>query len=149
MINHSIASWQPWDKDRKVLKVKVESCSPIWLFVTPWTEACQVPLSVGFSRQDYWRVLPFPSLGDLPNPGTEPGSPALQTGALPSEPQGKCVVWFTVSSSSCAVPELQMRGSGGSYRSDSGCRAEKIKDLSPHSLVPRSRTPTKTVEGEV
>ena len=42
-----------------------------------------------FSRQEYWRGLPIPSLGDLPNPGTEPGSPALQADSLPSEPPGK------------------------------------------------------------
>ena len=98
VINHSIASWQPWDKDRKVLKVKVkvESLSCVRLFSTPWTVAYQAPLSIGFSRQDYWSGLPFPSPEGLPNPGTEPGSPALQTEALPSEPQGKgccCCRW--------------------------------------------------------
>ena len=46
-------------------------------FVTPWSVACQVPLSLGFSRQEFWNGLPFPSPGDLPNPGIEPGSPAL------------------------------------------------------------------------
>ena len=45
---------------------------------TPWTVACQAPLSMGFSRQEYWSGLPFPSPGDLPNPGIKPGSPALQ-----------------------------------------------------------------------
>ena len=44
--------------------------------------------SMGFSRQEYWSGLPFPSPGDLPNPGIEPGSPLLQAGALPSEPLG-------------------------------------------------------------
>ena len=44
---------------------------------TPWTIACQAPLSMGFSRQEYWSGLPFPSPGDLPDPGIEPGSPAL------------------------------------------------------------------------
>ena len=44
---------------------------------TPWTVACQAPLSMGFSRQEYWSGLPFPSPGDLPDPGIEPGSPAL------------------------------------------------------------------------
>ena len=44
---------------------------------------------MGFSRQEYWSGLPFPSAGDLPNPGIEPGSPALQADALPSEPQEK------------------------------------------------------------
>ena len=45
--------------------------------VTPWPVACQAPLSMEFSRQEYWSGLPFPSLGDLPDTGTEPGSPAL------------------------------------------------------------------------
>ena len=56
---------------------------------TPWTIACQGPLSVVFSRQEYWSGLPFPSPGDLPNPGIKPGSPALQANALSSEPSGK------------------------------------------------------------
>ena len=51
--------------------------------------ACQVLPSMGFSRQEYWSGLPFPSPGDLPNPEIEPGSPALQTDTLPSEPTGK------------------------------------------------------------
>ena len=55
------------------------------LFVTPWTVAYQAPPSMGFSRQRYRSGLPSPSPGDLPNPGIEPGSPALQADALPSE----------------------------------------------------------------
>ena len=51
----------------------------------PWTVAWQAPLSMGFPRQEYWSGLPFPSPGDLPNPGTEPGSPALQVDDLPTE----------------------------------------------------------------
>ena len=53
--------------------------------LTPWTVACQAPLSMGFSRQEYWSGLPFPSLGDLPDPGIEPVSPALQEGSMPWE----------------------------------------------------------------
>ena len=68
-------------------KVKVKSLSRVRLFATPWTVADQAPRSMGFSRQEYWSGLPFPSPGDLPNPGIEPGSPALQTDALLSEPQ--------------------------------------------------------------
>ena len=49
----------------------------VWLFATPWTVACQVPLSVGFSRQEYWNGLPSPPPGNLPNPGIEPASLAL------------------------------------------------------------------------
>ena len=59
------------------------------LFVTQWTVAYQAPLSTGFSGQGYSSRLPFPSPGDLPNPGIEPGSPTLQADTLPSEPPGK------------------------------------------------------------
>ena len=66
------------------------SCfSHVRLFVTPCTVTHQAPLSRGFSRQEYWSGLPFPSPGDLPNPGIEHGSPALQTDSLLSEPPGK------------------------------------------------------------
>ena len=68
---------------------KVKSLSRVHLFVTPWTVAHQVPPSMGFSRQEYWSGLPFPSPGDCPNPGIEPMSPALQAEALTSEPPGK------------------------------------------------------------
>ena len=57
--------------------------------MTPWTVARQAPLSMGFSRQEYWSGLPFPSPGDLPNPGIEPGCPALQADSLPTELRGK------------------------------------------------------------
>ena len=57
-------------------------------FSTPWTVACQAPLSMGFSRQEYWSGLPFPSPGDLPDPGIEPGTPALQADSLPLSHQG-------------------------------------------------------------
>ena len=53
--------------------------------VTPWTVACQASLSMGFTRQEYWSGLPFLSPGDLPDPGIEPGSPALQADDLPTE----------------------------------------------------------------
>ena len=56
---------------------------------TPCTVACQTPLSVVFSRQEYWSGLPFPSPGDLPDPGIEPQSPALQADSLRTELQGK------------------------------------------------------------
>ena len=66
----------------------MKSLSHVRLFVTPWTVAHQAPPSMEFSRQEYWSGLPFPSPGDLPNPGIEPGSPALWADALPSEPPG-------------------------------------------------------------
>ena len=57
--------------------LKVKLLSRVRLFATPWTVAYQVPPSMGFSRQEYWSGLPFPSPGNLPDPGIEPGSPAL------------------------------------------------------------------------
>ena len=57
-----------------------------------WTVAHQAPLSIGFSRQDYWSGLPCPPEGDLPDPGIEPRSPALQVDSLPCEPPGKPLV---------------------------------------------------------
>ena len=71
------------------MKVKVKSLSHVQFFVTLWTVAQQAPLSMRFSRQEYWSGLPFPSPGDLPNPGIEPRSPALQADALTSAPLGK------------------------------------------------------------
>ena len=61
------------------------------LFATPWTVACQAPLSVGFSRQEYWTGLLFPSPGDLPDLRIEPVSPALADRFFTIEPQGKPV----------------------------------------------------------
>ena len=69
--------------------MKVKSLSRVRLFETPWTVAYQAPPSMGFSRQEYWSGLPFPSPGDLPDPGIEPGSPTLQVDTLTSEPPGK------------------------------------------------------------
>ena len=67
---------------RMKVKVKVKSLSPVRLFATPWTVGHQAPASMGFPRQQYWSGLPFPSPGDLPDPGIEPRSPALQADAL-------------------------------------------------------------------
>ena len=68
---------------------ELKSLSHVRLFATPWTVAYQAPLSMGFSRQEYWSGLPFPSPEDLPDPGIEPGSPTQWADALPSEPPGK------------------------------------------------------------
>ena len=68
---------------------KMKSLSRVLLFATPWTVAYQAPPSMEFSRQEYWSGLPYPSPGDLPDPGIEPGSPAFQADALPAEPPGK------------------------------------------------------------
>ena len=68
------------------------SLSHAYSFATLWTVAHQGPLSMGFSRQEYWSDLLFPSLGDLPDPGIEPtslASPALASGFVTAEPQGR------------------------------------------------------------
>ena len=70
-----------WFPERK----KVKSLSRVRLFATQWTIAYQSPQSMDFSRQEYWSGSPFPSPGDFPNPGIEPGSPTLQADALLSE----------------------------------------------------------------
>ena len=74
----------------------VQCLSHVRLFATPWTEARQASLSMGFTRQEYWSGLPFPFPGDLLDPGIEPRSPALQLGALLLEPSGKPVLNYRV-----------------------------------------------------
>ena len=76
-------------KPRWFQKVKVKSLSRVRLFAIRWTVAYQPPSSMGFSTQEYWSGLPFPSPGDLPDPGIEPKSPTLRADALTCEPPGK------------------------------------------------------------
>ena len=83
--NNSVMETKP----KRLVKVKVKSLGHVRLFATPWTVAHQAPPSMGFSRQEYWSGLPFPSPGDLPDPRMEPRSLALQADSLPAEPQGK------------------------------------------------------------
>ena len=71
--------------------------SRVRLFATPWTVAHQASPSMEFSRHDYWSGLPLPSPGDLPDPGIEPGSPALQADALLSEPPGNMANNYLIS----------------------------------------------------
>ena len=81
---------EPPGKPHSVIVVQSLSC--VRLFETPWTEGCQAPLSMEFSRQEYWSGLPVPSPGDLPDPEIKPGVPALQADYLLSEPAGK--LWW-------------------------------------------------------
>ena len=87
-IVHSVAKSRTHLKQLSVQFSSVQSLSRVRLFVTPWTAARQVPLSMGFFRQEYWSGLPFPSPEDLPNPGIELGSPAFKADCLPCELQG-------------------------------------------------------------
>ena len=73
----------PWARDCD-MHAQLLSCVPF--FAIPWTVAHQAPQSMGFPRQEYWSGLPFLPLEDLPNPGMEPRSPALQVDSLPTEP---------------------------------------------------------------
>ena len=84
--------------------MKVKSLSHLRLFATTGTVAYQASQSMGFSRQEYRSGLPFPSPGDLPDPGFEPGSPALQADTLPSEPPGKIFLCLV-----CAKPCLKVQ----------------------------------------
>ena len=68
---------------------EVKSIRRVRIFATPWTIAYQDPQAMGFFKQEYWSGWPFAFPGDLPNPGIEPGSPALQAEALPSNPPRK------------------------------------------------------------
>ena len=87
--------------------MKVKSLSHVWLFVTPWTVAYQTPLSMGFSRQEYWSGLPFSSPGDLPQAGIKPPSPALEGGFLTTEPPRKSLsLLFFVKLEEWALPLL-------------------------------------------
>ena len=74
---------------QKPFVITVQLLSHVRLFVAPWTEAREAPLSMGFSRQEYWSGLPFPSLRDLPNSVIKPMSPALAGGYFTAEPPGK------------------------------------------------------------
>ena len=88
--------WSPLEWTGWISWVTAKTAATSWpslchirFFARPWTVAHQAPLSMEFSRQEYWSGLPFPSLRDLPNPGTEPRSSAWQADCLPSEPPGK------------------------------------------------------------
>ena len=119
------------------------SLSRVRLFVTPWTAARQAPLSMGFSRQEYWSGLPCPPPGDLPNPGTEPTSltsPALAGGFFTT-----CVTW-KVPGSQEDLPDSILKCSFfrvGCYLDASQILLKRLSDsvmgrISEHQSLPRS-----------
>ena len=87
------------------MKTWMKLLSGVRLFATPWIVAYQAPLSMVFSRQEYWSGLPFPSPGDLPNAGMETRSPTVQADPLPSEPPGSTKTWDI---SKCQAVEAYM-----------------------------------------
>ena len=124
---------------------KVKALSRVQLFATPWTAAYQAPLSMGFSREEYWSGLPFPSPGYLPNPAIEPRSPALQADALPSESPGKpvgqhcCYSHFLDEETEAqrgqrTWPRSHTQSAGGRGRSQS--RADRIQSPDHRALLP-------------
>ena len=84
--------------------------------VTPWTVAYQASSSTGFSRQEYRSALPFPSPGDLPDPGIEPKSPISETDALTSEPPGKCTKGKWLSEEALQIAKRRSKGKGEKER---------------------------------
>ena len=134
----------------------MKSVSRVRLFATSWTVAYQASPSMGFSRHKYWSGLPFPSPGDLSDPGIEPRSPALEEDTLTSEPPGKIVesvgdviMNSTISPTTEMLPPLADRkltqsNWSHSWLWNSGTRWHKVspKDafssLPCHSLVPPS-----------
>ena len=86
-----------------ISKVKVKSLSCVGLFVTSQTVAYQVPLSMGFSRQEYWSGLPFPSPGDLPNPGIEPCLPHGRQMLYHLSHQGSPIFWHKKANCSSTI----------------------------------------------
>ena len=97
----------------------MKSLSRVRLFAIPWTVTYQVPPSMEFSRQEYWSELPFPSPGDLPNPGIEPGSPTLQADILPSEPPGKPYLYTMCIYSLILTPLLRCKVYGSAVKEKS------------------------------
>ena len=87
--NHSPFHWSVTRTSEKLKSSeRVKLLSHVWLFATPWTIALQTPLFMEFSKQEYWSGVPFPSTGDIPDPGIEPESPALQVGCYCLRHQG-------------------------------------------------------------
>ena len=84
------------------MKMKVKSLSHVQLFATPWTVAYQDPPSLGFSRQEYWSGLPFPSPGDIPDPAIKPRAPTPQADSLSAEPPGKPIIYYGYIKNICA-----------------------------------------------
>ena len=109
--------------------------SYVQFFATLWTVTCQAPPSMKFSRQEYWSGLPFPSPGDLQDPGFEPRSPALQADSIPSEPPGKLQrkgsAQFSLSVVSDSLRPHGLQASQSITNSRSLCRLMSIESVMP------------------
>ena len=122
----------------------MKSLTRVQLFATPWTVTYQAPPSMGFSRQEYWSGLPFPSPGDLPDPGIKPRSPAWHADALPSEPPGKLhMKWIINKDLQYSTGKyiqysviIYMEEKPGEYISESVTCSVLSNFLRPHGLLP-------------
>ena len=108
-----------------MMKMKCQSLSRVRLFMIPQIVAHQVPLSMGFSRQEYWSGLPFPPPGDLPDPRIEPRCPALQADYLLSELPGKCFIMILTTLSTMGFPG-GTRGKEPAYQKTHSIQVGKI-----------------------
>ena len=113
----------------KVLVAK--SCLTL---TTPWAVACQAPLSMEISRQEYWNGLPFPTPGNRPNPEVKPRSPALQADSLPSEPPGKPLIPYILYLISPSGNILQKHST--TSHQDAGIKTVKIQASSSTTRIP-------------
>ena len=107
-------------------EVKWKLLSHVQLFVTPWTISCQAPLSMEFSRQEYWSGQPIPSPGYLPDPGIKPSSLALQAVSLPSDPPLCLVAQLCLTLCNpmdCSPPGSSVHGDSSSKNTRVGCHA--------------------------
>ena len=106
--------------------------------MTPWTVARQISLSLGFSRQEYWSGLPLPSRGDLPNPGSEHRSLALQADSLPSEPPGKPLIMTEADVKLRTLHPGWRAGGGQTPSQPNSAPTSKLWDLKPVISTPLS-----------
>ena len=128
---HGREYFSPFSKKLKLFKVKL--LSRVQLFATPWTVAHQAPPSMGFSRQEYWSELPFPSPGDLPDPGIEHRSPVLQTDALTSEPLN--FLMFKLVLEKAEEPEIKLPTFAGSWKKQESSRKTSALLTMPKPLT--------------
>ena len=112
-------------------------------FETPWTVACQAPLSMGFPRQKYWRGLPFPPPGDLPDPGTEPRSTHIAGRFFTTEPLGKLLSVLTQKSTIPLMPSPDATPQMTNHLPTSSCHTHSL--FYPPNLLhfsPRHTSPS-------
>ena len=129
----SAGQWHLWASHVCVLS----HFSTVWLFGTPWTTARQVPLSLGFSRQESWSGLPRPPPGHLPDPGIEPASlmsPALAGGFFTTEPLGKVSYHFESADRLLMISSLPLAQPGPPVKGKHRCSLELCTSYGPKFL---------------